>query len=162
MNIEIFCCLFGFGELLSKLFKEIVISLIGAIIISIFILLKNRIINWCRIRKFNGKYNGFNNITNELHTHNKVYQFKYSFWSNKIKLSQKSENKGDWETIFLVDSSNPYVNIGTFNYLESGIYSGNWGTMQIWLNKKSTEIVVESTPKNVEGIGNSKYLLRKK
>ena len=160
-NLIISCCQFGFSDALGDVSHEIIISLIGAFIMFVIILFRERICNGWRLEQFNGKYSGFNTETNESHTHNKVYQFKYSFWSNKIKLSQKSENKGDWEAYFLVDSSNPYVSISTFNYLESARYSGNWGTIQIWLNKEQTEIVVESAPKNIEGKGIVTYLLRK-
>lgn len=146
----------------SDFFNEILLSIIGSIVIFVFIVLKDRISNYCRLRKFNQTYSGFDTISQRPHEEHKEYVFRYLFFSNKIKLNQTSKNKGDWETYFLIDPANPYVCTSTFNYLESGVYSGNWGTMQIWLNKSNLEIVVESTSKNIEGKGVSKYLLKKK
>ncbi|GAB4257962.1 MAG: hypothetical protein Kow0079_15180 [Vicingaceae bacterium] len=159
-NFIISCCQYNLIDSFKDILHEIIISLIGSIIIFIIIFFRERIFNYWHLHKFNGKYSGFDTDNNQIHR-DKEYHFRYSFLNNKIKLSLDSKNKGKWIAYFLVDSSNPYVSISTFNYIENNEFSGNWGTIQIWLNNNQTEIVIESTSKNMTGKGSVSYLLKK-
>lgn len=140
---------------------QLVIGVATSLIIFLLISAKSRISNWIKLRRFVRHYEGFEAISGEKHD-NKVYSFKYCILNNRIILTQKSNARGSWSSSLLIDTANPYLSMGTYSYLDCGKYSGDWGTMIIWLNKSNTEIVVESSPKNREGKGIAKFILRKK
>lgn len=156
-----FICCTSTISYFDEISHELFISLLGVLVMFMLIAGKDRIFNYIRFWKFNGLYFAQSTI-NQTEFENKTFTFKFAFLSNRILLEQLSEHKGNWCANFTIDAGSPFVIIGRYNYKESGNYSGDWGTMNLWLNNDKTEIVVESIPKNREGKGVSNYVLIKK
>lgn len=144
----------------TELGNELFISLVGALLLFVMIMGKDRFFNQWRLKKFQGLYKGYSHETGHEHD-NKTFVFRYNFVRNRVVLRQDSTTKGTWTASIMIESSNPYVLLGRYDYEVKGSYAGDWGTICLWLNSEKTEIVVESVPKNRAGKGEITNILKR-
>ena len=145
--------------LAETIFFGILSSLVSVLLISIFFKLKIYMI----LHKLNGKnYKGFQ-LDGTPHQDDKNYEVNYELknfirLNNKLKITQNSQNYGNWVSEIYIHETKPFLASGIYKYEKNRPNAGTWGVQEIQINLVEKTIHIKATSKG--RIGQNEFIIK--